>query len=301
MGIQVSSCSFIAAQDNDVRFGNHSRTGSVEHGAGINLTEAEDVLLENNRIYDNRRCSGLLLNPAKRCVLKNNQVRKSGYVGIWLMNTKQSRVIGNMVIDNHGVHSNAISVYANSSDILVAGNRVFRSDRPLTLQDSVNIAIINNVLVSDSSLSVGLWGGQPQKNLTFLNNVILGKEGEGMYAVNKVVTDCVFQNNIISSFTGEAPIDKNVNKFRNNIYLNPRQGLYSSSEKLVTNIRSLFVDPDKEDYHLKAGSLAKDAGMNASEFYPKDAFPDFDFEKDIDGSFRKQGVAVDLGPFEFTK
>ena len=35
MGVQVSKSEFITVRDNDVRFGNHGRTGGVAHGAGI--------------------------------------------------------------------------------------------------------------------------------------------------------------------------------------------------------------------------------------------------------------------------
>jgi parallel beta-helix repeat protein len=300
MGIEISKSDFVAARDNDVRFGNHGRTGGVQHGAGIAVEQAQDVLLENNRIVDNRRCCGVIAHTASRCVLRNNVIRRTGYVGIWLMKTTRSEVVGNTITDNHGVHSNAISVYVNSADILVAGNRVLRSDRPLTLEESNNIAVIGNALVSDTTLAVGLWSGSPQRNLLFLNNLILGPNGEGLYAVNKVVTGCTYENNIMASFMGEAAIDAGANTFRNNLYLKPQQALYHPSEKHAA-AADLFVDPAKEDYHLKPGSPAVDGGADVGSLYPKAAFPDYDFGKDGDGRPRKQGPAVDIGPYELPK
>jgi parallel beta-helix repeat protein len=296
-GIQVANSEFITARDNVVRDCNHGRTGGVVHGAGIAVDEGQDVLVENNRIYENRRCCGILVHPAKRCIIRGNLVRKSGYVGIWLIRTAQSEVVGNTVTDNHGVHSNAISVYVDSADILIAGNRVYDAERPLTLQDSDNLFVINNSLVSDTTLAVGLWSGRPHRNLLFLNNLILGAQDEGIYAVNKVVTDCTFENNIIASFFGEAPIDGKANKFRNNIYLNPRQDLFDASEKMA-DAKDLFVDPAKGDYRLKPGSPATDAGADVSALYPKSAFPDYDFGKDLDGRPRTHGTAIDIGPYE---
>jgi parallel beta-helix repeat protein len=298
MGVQVSKGEFITVRDNDVRFGNHGRTGGVAHGAGIGVYDGRDVLVENNRVCENRRCCGILVHPAKRCVVRGNLVRKSGYVGIWLMRTAQSQVVGNTVTDNHGVHSNAISIYVDCADILIAGNRVSHADRPLTLQDSDNVFVINNSLVSDTTLAVGLWSGRPHRNLLFLNNLILGPANQGIYAVNKVVTGCTFENNIIGSFFGEAAIEGKTNKFRNNIYLDPRQGLFDASEKKVADDKDLFVASEKEDYHLKAGSPAVDAGADVSGLYPKAAFPDYDFDKDLDGRPRMQGPAVDIGPYE---
>ena len=298
MGVQVTKSEFIAVRDNDVRFGNHARTGGVAHGAGIAVSDGQDVLVEDNRVCDNRRCCGILVHPGRRCIVRGNLVRKSGYVGIWLMRNTQTQVVGNTVTDNHGVHSNAISVYTDCSDILIAGNRVSHADRPLTLQDSNNVFVIGNSLVSDTTLAVGLWGGRPQRDLLFLNNLILGPEDQGIYAVNKVVTNCTFENNIIASFFGEAAIDGKANKFRNNVYLHPRQGLFSASEKKAADVKDLFIDPQKEDYHLKPGSSAVDAGAGPGGLYPKNAFPGYDFEKDLDGRPRKQGAALDIGPYE---
>ena len=52
------------------------------------------------------------------------------------------------------------------------------------------------------------------------------------------------------------------------------------------------------DYHLKGGSPAVDGGTDAGALYPKAVFPGFDFDKDLDGRPRKQGAAVDIGPYE---
>ena len=262
MGVQVAKSRFITVRDNDVRFGNHGRTGGVEHGAGIGVYDGQDVLVENNRVCENRRCCGILVHPARRCIVRGNLVRRTGYVGIWLMRAAQCQVVGNTVTDNHGVHSNAISVYVDSADILIAGNRVSHADRPLTLEDSDNLFVIGNSLVSDTTLAVGLWSGRPQRHLLFLNNLILGPRNQGIYAVNKVVADCTFENNIIASFYGEAAIEAKTNNFGNNIYLDSRQGLFDASEKKVADENDLFVAPANEDYHLKAGSPAVDAGAD---------------------------------------
>jgi parallel beta-helix repeat protein len=297
MGVEVEKSSSVLVRDNEVRFGSHGRTGGVQHGAGIAVSEGQEVVLEGNRITDNRRCCGILVHPATRCVIRNNVVRKSGYVGIWLMRTTHSEVVGNTVTDNHGVHSNAISIYVDSSHILVAGNRVLRSDRPLTLGESNDLTIVNNLLVSDTSLAVGLWSGPPQRRLVFLNNVMLGPEDQGLYAVNKVVEDCVFENNIVGALYGGAPIDAAANTFRNNLYGDANRPLYHASEKYLPDLAALFVDPAKDDYHLRPNSPARGAGTDVSALYPRAAFPDYDFDKDLDGRPRAPGGVYDVGPY----
>ena len=297
MGIEISKSNFITVLGNEVRFGNHSRTGGVQHGAGISVDNSQEVLVGKNRIVDNRRCSGIIVHPGKHVVVSDNTVSRTGYVGIWFMQVTESQIIGNTVTDNHGVHSNAISIYTNSDHILVGNNRVYRCERPLTLQDSPNLTVVNNVLIGDGGPALGLWGGKPIEKIAFLNNLILNTvDGEGIYAVNKVVRDCVFENNIMGNFLGEAAIDAKGNTFRNNIYLSARQPLYGASDK-HTKASDLFVDPEKEDYHLKAGCAAVDGG--AKPEYPEQMPPVmFDFGKDADGRPRQQGAAIDVGPYE---
>ena len=299
MGFSIVKSDSVAVRDNDVRFGSHGFSGRVVHGAAIAANQSNNVLIQGNRITDNRRCSGILANPAQRLMVRDNLVRRSGYVGIWLMNVARAEIVRNTVQDNRGVHSNGISVYADSSDILVAGNRVYNADRPFTLQDSTNVAVINNAFVSDTTLAVGLWGGKPQRKLLFLNNLILGPDDQGLYAINKDVADCIFQNNIIGSLSGEAPIDAKANTFRNNIYLSSRQGLFHDSELRVVAINHLFVDHARNDFRLK-NSPAVNGGADPSPLYPREAFPGYDFDKDLDQNPRKQGPAVDIGPYEFT-
>ena len=77
MGVQVSKSEFVTVRDNDVRFGNHSQTGGVAHGAGIAVDDGQDVLVENNRVCENRRCCGILVHPARRCIVRGNLIRRA--------------------------------------------------------------------------------------------------------------------------------------------------------------------------------------------------------------------------------
>jgi hypothetical protein len=56
------------------------------------------------------------------------------------------------------------------------------------------------------------------------------------------------------------------------------------------NVNPQFVDPASGDYHLKATSLAIDAGYNLGNL----------ITTDFDGVTRPQGAGFDIGPYELT-
>jgi hypothetical protein len=54
------------------------------------------------------------------------------------------------------------------------------------------------------------------------------------------------------------------------------------------NVNPLFINPAADDYHIRAGSPAIDAGSNVG------------MTTDIEGTRRPQGAGYDIGPYEFT-
>jgi hypothetical protein len=41
-----------------------------------------------------------------------------------------------------------------------------------------------------------------------------------------------------------------------------------------------------------------DAGAQVDDLYPRAAFPEYDFDKDLEGRPRVQNTAIDIGPYE---
>ncbi|MCX7001586.1 MAG: right-handed parallel beta-helix repeat-containing protein, partial [Candidatus Sumerlaeota bacterium] len=142
-------------------------------GNGAVSTGGDNATVKGNKIYDNQRNIGVM-GSGNNVSVVNNFVSKCSREGIWFMEAYNSKIVGNTVTEIFGVHSNSISVYQNSHDILIANNHVFNSSRftILTLQKSKNIYIINNIFEGCAQS----WGGAGVEviNIALINNLIFG-------------------------------------------------------------------------------------------------------------------------------
>lgn len=100
-------------------------------------------------------------------LVAGNVFRRIGRTAIGLLGVKGAVVRGNVLTDIRGVHGNAITAYLGNEDILVEGNCVVASSRPLTFhgddKGTVNrIRIAGNILVStaDGQAAINSWGRQ---------------------------------------------------------------------------------------------------------------------------------------------
>jgi parallel beta-helix repeat protein len=273
----------IVVRDNVVRYCN--KDSSWKH-AGINLSGTSGGLVEGNQVHDNRRVGGIyLLGGTTGVEIRNNTVRKCGYVGIWLIGAPKCRIIGNTVLDNRGTHANAITVYNGSNDVLVFGNRVRNSQISVSIEKIKNVTFACNDFVSPGYAVVNWYESDGVK---FYNNVILSEQKKGLHLGLRDTTNCVVKNNILGGLLISEPCDVS-----NNLYVSHYQGVKKLAERfpkgavVETDLKKIFVDPDNHDYRLKPGSPAIDAGV--------------DVGLKTDGTDRPvpEGKAVDLGAYEY--
>jgi parallel beta-helix repeat protein len=258
----------------------------------------EDFLVEANFIHENQKSIGVL-GGGLRTVIRDNRVVRNGRQGIWFMGESGGTISGNVVTETLGPHSNGISVYLGSADILVADNVVSLSNAALTLQDSQNVYVVGNIFQSNGrgSYVVADWGGITGE-LTFLHNAILGSDNHcGLMIPADETATVVLRNNILD---GGGGFDR-----AHNLYVglcwdqDARYGwALADGEALETDLARVFVDPAAEDWRSADGSPAIDAGEDATAFSPTALFPDFRFTQAIDGTERPQGAASDIGPYE---
>lgn len=98
--------------------------------------------------------------------VKGNVIRKIGATGITMFGVTNGRIIGNILIDIQGIHGNAITAYLGNQNILIEGNCVVRSRRPLTYhgdrkQDMHNNLVIRrNIFIAspDGQAAINSWG-----------------------------------------------------------------------------------------------------------------------------------------------
>ncbi|NIA22014.1 MAG: hypothetical protein GWP05_08660 [Anaerolineaceae bacterium] len=276
----------IIIRDNDI-FGirHHPERG---YGA-IYLAGGVDCLIEGNTIQEMPVNMGILCGGGSNIVVRDNYLRKCGQQSIWFMDVQGGQILRNEVRGGRGSHANGISVYQNSSNILIFGNKVFDSNIALTTERSTNLTVAYNVLYrSDAAPCYADWGNTT--NLKVYNNVILqAGNGQAALYIGSSTTGWVVRNNILAGF-GPGPLPN----LTHNIYVTlswnqqPRYGWsLGDGETVEQDLGAIFVDPANHDYRLKVGSPAIDAGVDVGQ------------TQDLDGHGVPAGSAVDIGAFEY--
>jgi parallel beta-helix repeat protein len=153
-----------------------------------------------------------------------------------------------------------------SNNVIVAGN---------TFSETINIAFSKNAGTITNNTLVGGGGifEQGESVVAITNNIIaFGRQGIGGLGAILPNGPLLFKNNDVFgnaiNYSGSLPDQTGVN---GNISVDPR-----------------FVDQDNNDFHLKFGSPAVDAGTS-------DGCP----AADRDGIVRPQGQSCDIGAYEF--
>ncbi len=234
------------------------------------------------------------------------------------------KVIGNEVYDNYSVN---IYIDTTEGDMLVDGNLVYNTGKngrdyrvapdgirignegaDLAKDDPTpniyNITVTNNILLGvGPGITAFNYGNGPSflQNSTIANNTVLavagfgGADTDAIYVNpgdNVTVANNIVYGGKISLGDGNAG-NKGGIKAQNNLVADSSK--FNAFGANVTVTGTLYGDPQfalgtgfKADaYHLKAGSPARDAGVNVS------AVP-----RDFEGTARPQGNAFDLGAFE---
>lgn len=248
-------------------------------------SQASDALIEGNRVENCSRAVGILIGGA-RAVIRNNTVRNASRQGIWLMGANDCQVLHNAISDITGTHANGLSVYMNSSNILVAGNTILNCHSPLTFERSSNLSFVNNIAIGTGGSNVNDWGGC-SGTLAFYNNVFVKNSRHAALNIQSPNATVVIRNNILDGGPGGD----------HNIYtgLGWRQNSQygwkpDAGELVVTNLEAIFKNPDQNDFRLKPGSLAIDRGIEVGAAR---------FTNDIAGAKRPVGTTWDIGAYEF--
>lgn len=114
----------------------------IENGGQIALSRQDGARVSSNRVQRVFETRPLHVTRSENIVIENNTVR-STYSGITLFYTENSLLKGNDVRDILGVHGNAMTIYAESHNVRVIGNRL-SGDRGLALRDSEDLLIAFN-------------------------------------------------------------------------------------------------------------------------------------------------------------
>lgn len=163
--------------------GNLIGPGLLEHGQGVVQVQGTIGLrLLANRMENVMYGSGLRTAGVNRQMLvEGNVIRRIGRTALTLFSVDGAVVRGNIIADVRGIHGNGITAYLKNRDILIEGNCVVMSSRPITFHGNREpgvrngITIRRNILISDPVGQGGIlsWGAGTT-DVLIEGNVIAG-------------------------------------------------------------------------------------------------------------------------------
>lgn len=285
-GIGVWNAKNIVIDDNEV-----DKTTSGGQQESISVAGTDTFEVKNNKVHDTDTAAdkeGICIKDgsANGKVFKNliyNVPAAGIYVDAWDKHTYNIEVFGNIV---HNI--------GNSDGFQVA------SEMGGLLE---NIKFYNNVAYGNKFRGITVTnngdegGPHPMKNITIANNTFYnnGKEWGGCIAVdNPEAKDVQVRNNICSQNRSfEISVASGAVKnttVANNLIYNYKSDIEDNEVRGEYSVEGdpLFVNTEKADFHLRAGSPAIDKGYYLSA-------PSVDFL----GRVRPQGGGYDIGAFEY--
>ena len=211
-----------------------------------------------------------------------------------LMNvTVRNNVVENPYSPGSGGHALvAEGVFSGKTNYLIEGNRFSGgtgSGMMLIGQDGT--VVRNNVVYNMASAGIrsDADGGFGCRNMEIYNNTVYGNQGGGISinATNgiKVSNNLVFGNSSGGNSSGSSNISSDYN------FWAPSKASWSEGAHSIiqTSTSGITKSPASGDFHLVSGSPAVDKGANLSAT---------GFETALDGIFRPQQAAWDIGAYE---
>lgn len=245
--------------------GNISSGAQKEHGIYLANAGSDNTILRGNTCYGNA-INGIHFNGDARyggdgvltgLVVDGNVLFANAANGFDADGVRSSSFINNVVYDNgrHALRVFAIDAAAGPADLVIA----------------------NNTFVDNRGWAIKLT--QDDGGHTIFNNIMLSRSGS--LAVDD--PDFVADHNIGKTYSldGERTV----------IGRKEWQAAGHGAHSFRASRNKLFTKPNREDFTLKAGSPAIDAGVTilAGQGAPP---------LDVNGEQRPRGAAVDLGAYE---
>jgi parallel beta-helix repeat protein len=255
--------------------------GSVdEHGIYIS-NSSDSPTIRGNSLHNNHGC-GLHMNGdismggdgiISYAVVENNIVYENGVgggSGINMDGVTDSIVRNNLLYNNHSM---GITLFAIDAAEGSSRNRVYNN----TIVMAANAYTVIHITKSK--------GGRPNPTGNLVkNNVIYTPDSTDMcimvWGTGALVAAGSDYNATTNVFS--------VNDGKTKISLTQWRGYGFDAHSFISTPAALFVDPANNNYHLKSGSPAANAGANLAP----------DVTTDLDGEIRPQGSAYDIGCYE---
>lgn len=260
--------------------------------AAIQCQYAQNLIVSGNKVHDNSVKSKGITVTGRNIKVVSNEVNRVSGTGIYFAGVQEGLMHGNRVISIHGTHANGISVYQDSSNVTVSANLICDAGGTMiTFERSSDLLFVNNILDANGTDGrVNEWSGM-SGTVRFYNNTMIGNPNDCMLMIGGS-TSAVYElrNNIIDG--GGAGVTNRSNNIYVGLIWNQRSSYgwtLGPSENLVTNLNSLFIGATNNDWRLRSGSSAIDAGKDLSGK---------SLSVDFEGKPRPQGAGWDIGAYE---
>jgi hypothetical protein len=286
--------------------------------SGIGIWGSRDIIVAHNEIElacndGEQEC--ITVAGTERFDVRDNHVHHGGPAtkggeGIDIKDGSRHGKIRRNVV--HDLRGDRTGIYLDAwdkhtYDIEVYQNAVYRCGAGISMASEKgglleSLRIFNNVVFANRSngIEIGDWGeegigSRPVRKVLIINNTICrnggGDWGGGVHIENPSARDIVIRNNITSEnrlfqISNEASVRTTV-QIDHNLIDGFRGYEQEVRGEAFVEADPQFVDPQINDFHLRSGSVAIDAGS------PRDAPL-----RDFDGRHRPLGSGFEIGAFE---
>jgi hypothetical protein len=254
--------------------------GIRQEGAGLHVTgcsfhdnensilsgenRASDIVIERSRFVGNGAGDGfshnLYIGTVRSLTLRGNL-----FVGADVGHEVKSRALRNRIVANRITDASSTASYSidlpNGGDSVVAGNTIIQGP------NSENSTIVTYGAEGLVNPSTRLW---------LVNNTIVNRKPTGTFVVIADGTDAQLWNNL---FVGRGTLVAGEVERRANL----RVGLRG------------FVDPERDDFRLRAGSPARNAG----DAPPRPVRARLEYRHPSRFARRATDAVIDIGAFEY--
>ena len=281
----------------------HCEATLVRGVSAIECDKIQAMTVAECQVHDNPgHTRGIVLHTCSSgSVVRGCNIVRNTATALDYYTTIDSQVIGNTVLEHHGMHGNGLTFYVGCRNILVEGNRVANGNNGMTMSDATNFIVRNNLFDSsgnEDGMGVCLWTCQSIRDVQLLNNTIVRSDHSkdwtvGLFTNCKDVAGLVVRNNIIDGVDGGHGVFAKGGIFSHNLYTrvskDPKQPQLGTNNLVELDLKRIFVDPAHDDFHLCAGSPAIGAGT------------DVGVATDIDGKPRPTTRPPDIGAWAYGK
>jgi len=243
----------------------NNRFSGVSGYAAIGIT-GDYNLVEGNIINISGNTTGTLghgiyASRGRNTIIRGNVIAGATGFGIHLYEERRSgdpagslRQIKNIIIEN-----NFVSASRQRSGIIVGAG----ADGGPAQIDSVIVR--NNVIFNNPMYGILIGGWSEVKNIQIYHNTIYGNGNNGIQILQHEVKNVAIKNNIIRVKNGARHIDNAPNApgvvAERNLYHAAAMALNNVQDHKPLNGDPRFVEASKNDFHLRQGSMAIDAGV----------------------------------------